>query len=110
MEVRNHQTLAASWKTEDTILANVLAEVEGACVRVSVTLVPWLLQHYKTYVFMLFQEIGDLLAHQQTADLDLACSPAALLPLGAHSACGSTFECQTSWVLPVYSPSSQLAN
>ena len=68
--------LAASWKTEDTILANVLAEVEGACVRVSVTLVPWLLQHYKTYVFMLFQEIGDLLAHQQTADLDLdlACS------------------------------------
>lgn len=68
--------LAASWKSEDTILANVLAKAEGPCVRISVALSPWLLQHYKTYVFLIFHEIGDLLAHQQTVDLDLdlACS------------------------------------
>ena len=64
--------LASSWKNDQTQLANLEAERENSLVKVTVTLVPWLLQHYKTYVFMLFQEVGDLLAHQQTVDISVA--------------------------------------
>ena len=68
--------IASGWKNEGIMLADFHAETEGSRLLLSLTLVPWMQQHYKTYVFMLFQELGDLLAHQQTADLDidLACS------------------------------------
>lgn len=63
-------SLVSSWKDDEVLLANLRAEAVDSKLRVTVELAEWLLQHFKTYVYLLFAEAGDLLAHTQTASLN----------------------------------------